>query len=740
MFGERVRARRRELGLTQEELAELARIDVKTVRMIETGRRTPRPATARMIADALRLDDEEARGQFLTGPAPGRPVPAQLPPDVYGFVGRTAQLRALDTITTVAGGRPVAVAISALSGAAGIGKTTLAVHWAHQARARFPDGQLHADLRGFDPDGSLRDPGDVLSGFLGALGVEFKEIPAGLDDRAALYRSMLADRKMLVLLDNARDAAQVRPLLPGAKDCMVLVTSRDDLAGLVARHGAHPLGLHLLSTDEAFQLLARRLGADRLAAAPAAVEEIITRCARLPLALTIAAALAATRPEVALEDLAAELRDTRLDTLAVGDPAGDVRAVFSWSYRTLTPGAARLFRLLGLHPGPEMTVESAASLIAEPVVRTRLLLAELATASLLSEPLPGRFTFHDLLRAYAADRAYREEEVTAREAATRRMMDHFLHTALAADRVFARHRNPIAAPAPAPGALVEEPPGRDEAMTWFLAEHEVLLAAIDQAARTGNDAHVWHLAWSMATYLHRRALFQDWVTTQQTAMAAAVRLGDRDRQVRTHTELAGGYFNVGRVDEALDHLREAITLYGALGDAMGQAGANLNLAIVLGVVDRHREALACNEQALIFYRQAGSGEHEAHALNAIGWCHVQLGDYPLALRFSEESVALHLELGDDDHSGLGAAWDTVGYAHHHLGNYDDALRCYAEALAAYRRAADPYNESEILTHIGDTHDAAGDRPKARDAWRRSLTILENLDHPDAATLRAKLAS
>ncbi|MFI7598025.1 ATP-binding protein [Actinoplanes sp. NPDC049681] len=740
VFGERVRSRRRELGLTQEELAAAARIDVKTVRMIETGRRTPRPATVRLLADALQLVGD-ARTRFLAraavprpAPVPARPVPAQLPPDVYGFVGRVAQLSALEEITASAADRPPAVIISAVSGSAGVGKTALAVHWAHRSRERFPDGQLYVNLRGFDPAGAALDPSEALAGFLDALGVGSKHLPAGPDARAALYRSLLADRRMLVVLDNARDPDQVRPLLPAASGCLTLVTSRDDLAGLVAAHGARPLGLHLLSDDESFQLLARRLGGVRLAGAPAAVEEIIASCVGLPLALTVVAARAATRPELRLDELAAQLRDARrrLDVLAVGDAASDVRAVFSWSYRALSADAARLFRLLGLHPGPDVSVAAAAGLAGAPIVATRLLLDELAAASLLTERTPGRFAFHDLLRAYASDQV-RDDE---REPAVRRMLDHYLHTALVADSALARHRNPVPPPAPAPGTLIEQPAGVDEAMTWFGAEHEVLLAVVEHAERLGHDVHVWHLAWALATYFHRRAHFHHWVATQEAAMAAAVRLGDRERQVRTHNELAGGYFNVGRVEDSVSHLRRAAALFEALGDRTGQAAANINLGQVLLGLDRTREALAHDEKALELYRAAGLGSHEASALNAVGWCHALLGDYARSLEFCGEALTLHLRHGDN--SGLGEVWDSLGYAHHHLGDFPEAARCYGESLGAYRAAGDPYNEATVLTHLGDTHRAAGDTVRAADAWRRALTLLESLDHPDAAGVRTKL--
>jgi transcriptional regulator with XRE-family HTH domain len=379
MFGAHVRAHRQRLGMTQEELAAGTGVSVSSIRNLEAGRTgRPRAATVRLLADAFELagadrdrfcrsalDDTAQRPAGETpddadsGPARGRPVPAQLPADVAGFVGRTDHLSRLTKLLD-SGDRPATVVISAIAGTAGVGKTALAVHWAHQALDRFPDGQLYINLRGFDPAGTAATPAEVVRSFLDALDVPGQRVPAGLDAQTALYRSLLADRRMLVLLDNARDAEQVRPLLPGTPGCLVLVTSRNQLAGLIAGAGALPLPLDLLHPDEARDLLARRLGADRVAAEPAAVDGIIERCARLPLALAIVAARAAIQPGLPLAALADELRHLhdRLDTLATGDPGTDVRSVFSWSYQQLSRPAARLFRLLGVHPGPDLSASA----------------------------------------------------------------------------------------------------------------------------------------------------------------------------------------------------------------------------------------------------------------------------------------------------------------------------------------------------------------------------------------------
>jgi hypothetical protein len=352
------------------------------------------------------------------------------------------------------------VVISAVSGTAGVGKTALAVYWAHQVADRFPDGQLYVNLRGFDPSGSVMHPAEAVRRFLDALNVPPERIPVDLDAQAVLYRSQLAGKRMLVVLDNARDTAQVRPLLPGAPGCLVLVTSRNQLTSLIAGDGARPISLDLLTDEEARQLLARVLGVDRVAAEPAAVAEIITRCARLPLALALVAARAAVGPHGELQLLAEELRDTqqRWQLLTGDEPTTNVQAVFSWSYQALTPHAARLFRLLGLHPGPDIAAAAAASLAGLPPSTVRPMLAELVRASLLAEHSPGRYAFHDLLRAYATDLAQRTDSDRQRHAATARILNHYRTPPTPPTGCYTRPGTRSASPHPQPGSPPSSPP------------------------------------------------------------------------------------------------------------------------------------------------------------------------------------------------------------------------------------------------------------------------------------------
>ncbi len=396
---------------------------------------------------------------------PPRPLPAQLPHRVPEFTGRAAELSRLDALAAGDGGGGTAVVIPAITGTAGVGKTALAVHWAHQISGRFPDGQLYVNLRGFEPAGPAMTPAEAIRGFLDAFAVAPEQIPARLESQAALYRSLLAQRRVLVVLDNAADADQVRPLLPGSPGCLVIVTSRNELTGLIATEGAQPVVVDVLSLAEARQLLCRRLGEPRVRAEAAAADDIIALCARLPLALTLVAARAAAHPGFGLAALAAELREAggSLDVFDSGDQATNVRAVFSWSYQRLSVPGRGLFRLLGVHPGPDAATPAVASLAGMPAGQVRPALAELARAHLVTERVPGRFAFHDLLRAYATELAHAQDSEQDRLAARRRVLDHYLHTACRADQVLNPHRDrPFTLAAAAPGVTPETPAGQNK--------------------------------------------------------------------------------------------------------------------------------------------------------------------------------------------------------------------------------------------------------------------------------------
>jgi DNA-binding SARP family transcriptional activator/tetratricopeptide (TPR) repeat protein len=661
-------------------------------------------------------------------------TPAQLPPDTPGFAGRETALRHLDEVS---GEQSPATRIVILSGTAGVGKTALAVHWAHTVAVEFPDGQLYVNLRGFDPTGSPVPPAGALRGFLEALDVPGGRIPTTLEAQVGLYRSLLANRRVLVVLDNARDAEQVRLLLPGAPGRVVVVTSRDRLAGLVVA-GAHPLTVDLLDDTEARAMLRRRLGAARIAAEPAAVDEIIGLCARLPLALAVAAARAATHPGFGLAALAGQLRDARgfLDEFSGTDPATDARAVFSWSYLRLDPAAARMFRLFGLHSGPDIGTRAAASLAGVPAGKARPILSELAHAHLIAEHAPGRYTVHDLLRAYASELVHELESPADREEAAHRVLGHYGHTAYHADGFLDPRLEvpPELTPLPA-GAESERITDHRQAVAWFEAEHRVLLLAVHAGA--AFDTRVWDLARSMRRFLSMQAHWHDESDVLTVAAAAAHRLGDERKQAFAHLHLAGTLARFGRYPEAHDHLRTASTLSRAAGDVVGQAYAHRQFAWLLDREGAVADALAHAEQALDLFRAAEHRAGQATALNAVGWFHTLLGEHTVGIDYCQQALDLQTLLAD--HMGAAQSWHSIGYAHKQLGDDSRALTCYQAALDLVHRNGNRMTEARLLIEIANIRRELGDVESARSGWQRAHDILAHLAHPDADEVRTRLS-
>jgi len=664
-------------------------------------------------------------------------VPRQLPGAVPHFVGRAAELQRLTSLLGDGAGSGGTAMISVLSGTAGVGKSALAVHWARQVADQFPDGQLYLNLRGFGPGEAPTAPAEALREFLDSLGVAPDRIPAGLQARTALYRSMLAGRRMLVILDNARDEEQVRPLLA---DGQTVVTSRRQLAGLAANEGARLLRLDVLSEPESLHLLTARLGTARIAAEPAAAAELASLCARLPLALCVAAARAATEPTFPLARITAQLRDAsgRLDALDAGDAATSVRAVFSWSCRNLSEPAARMFRLFGLHPYPEISLPAAASLTGLPIDAAVTPLGELTSAHLLTEHVPGRFGFHDLLHAYAAEQARQADSEAARRTAVRRVLDHYLHSANAADRQLYPHRDPIALSPPLPGTAPERLADLDQALAWFRAEHQVLLAAIALAASSGFEAHAWQLPWTLTDFLNAQGHWHDWAATQQVALAAAQRLGDRNAQARVHRDLGHAHTVLGAHPDAQAHYERALELYRDATDRLGQARAHQDLAWGCEQQHRYRETMEYAWQAIEGFRDVGHQGGQAEVLNLIAWASCNLGEHLTALTYGRQAIDLLKEIGN--RRSEADTWDTLGYVHYRLGQWTEAVSCYRRGLELEERYGNRYHQAVVLYHIGDCLEPAGDRPAARQAWRQSLSILDDLGHPDATGVRLRLRS
>jgi DNA-binding SARP family transcriptional activator/tetratricopeptide (TPR) repeat protein len=696
----------------------------------------PGPALRQLHQRILAADPRLSAQPWAPGSSA---LPRQVPTGTGQFVGRTAELEALSGLLDLAASGETVV-ISAVGGTAGVGKTALAVHWAHQVSGRFPDGQLYVNLRGFDPSGSPVPPAEAIRDFLNAFQVPPTSIPAGLQAQAAMYRSLLAGRRMLVVLDNARDCEQVRPLLPGSAGCLVLVTSRSELPGLAAAEGAQPLTLDVLTDTEAHELLARRIGAARLAAEPGAAKELTELCAWLPLALAITAARAGARPGFALAALAAELRDARgrLDALATGEQATDVRAVFSWSYESLQAPAAQMFRLLGLHPGPDITAPAAASLAAIPLPQARRLLRELTRCHLLVEPAPGRYALHDLLRAYAAEQAHAKDGEPGCRAAIHRMLDHYLHTCHHAAHLMQPLRGTLALAPAQPGVRPEHLADHEEALAWFEAEHHVLLSAVSLAAETRFDTCAWQLPWSMATFLDWRGHWHDWAATQRTALAAVTRQGDQAAQATARRAFAAACIRLADYDEAHTHLTECLSIYAQLGDRAGESRIHRDLGNLSEYQGRYADALGHAELALSLSQAIADQAGQAAALTNAGSYHAMLGHYPQALVYCQQALELHRELGA--RYGEAHTWIGLGYIDHQLGNLTEAAASYEHALRLFRELGDRLYEATILDHLGDTHDAAGDPAAACHAWRQALAILEELQHTDADKLRAKLAT
>ncbi|WP_405776666.1 AfsR/SARP family transcriptional regulator [Streptomyces sp. NBC_01538] len=691
------------------------------------------PAAAAVKPDVLGVETPDTAD---TGTSWTRP--AQLPPDLGVFSGRHTELALAHAVLPADDTAAPPVVITTISGMAGVGKTTLAVHWAHKVAHRYPDGQLYTDLRGFDPGGGTASPAQVLRAFLDALGVPQHRIPVSVDAQAALYRSLLAGKRVLVVLDNARDTEHVRLLLPGAAGCLAVVTSRNYLSGLVAE-GARPLALGVLDADESHGFLARRLGEDRLAAEPQSVEDIVALCGGLPLALAIVSARTAVHPEWNLAAIATELRegDSHLTALSAGDPATDIQTVFSWSYRVLTDMAARLFRLLALHPGPDVSAAAAACLLGVDRARARPVLSELTTAHLVTERFPGRFVCHDLLRVYAGELLGEQDDAAEQTAARQRLLEHLLHSAHRADGLLAPHRERITLAPPVAGADPVAFTGREEAANWLETERAVILAAVrDDGAQTHCASQCWQLAITVELHLDRHGRWQEQLALQSAALDAAQKAADLSGRAHAHRALGFVHGRLENPAEAVRHLESALEVFAAAGDPAGRARTHRYLAFQANKGDRHDEALTHYAAAHALYRKAGHVVGQAQVSNEVGWTHILRGDHAQALLDCQEAIGLHQHL--DDQNGEAAAWDSLGYAHHHLGRHREAIGCYQRALLLYRRLHDTYLEADTLVHIGDSLEALGDMARADASWRQALEILENIAHPEAETLRKRL--
>jgi tetratricopeptide (TPR) repeat protein/transcriptional regulator with XRE-family HTH domain len=700
--GEMVRSRRLAVGLTQEQLAEMSGLSVRAISDIErgvTGR--PRSSSAALLDSVLGLAEPERRaGAADRGDQAEPVVPRQLPQATRGFTGRVHELGMLNNLldrtdeTT-----PGTVVVSAIGGTAGVGKTALAVRWAHQVADRFPDGQLYVNLRGYDPGPPL-PAADALAGFLRALGVPGRDIPAEPAERAALYRSVLARRQVLVILDNASAAEQVRPLLPGAHGCAVVVTSRDTLAGLAARDGATRLELDLLPLPDAVGLLRRLIGA-RVDDEPAAAEMLAARCARLPLALRVTAELAAGRPAAPLADLTDELASQqRLDRLdAGGDPHTAVRTVFSWSVRHLAAGAARAFRLLGLHPGTGFDTYAVAALLGADVEHAARVIGVLAGAHLIQQAGPGRWTMHDLLRDYAGELTAAVDEGCERHAALTRLLDFYLHTAATATEV--RHPGDRRSRVPRPATPVPAVSDPSAALAWLVAEEGNLVALAAYAADHDWPGHATRLATSIFRYLELAGHYPEIVMVATSACRAARQAGDRAAEAEALLNLTLADLRQGRYRLAGDRLRQASRLAQAAGYRVGEARALGNLGVVAFHQGRFRQAARSHERALTAYREIGDRFGEARALNNLGFVELHLGRYRQAAERIRQAESLCGDTGDL--AIIIYSRVNLGMIELRQGRIRRAGHRLRGALVLSRKTGNPAGEIYSLINLGIVH-------------------------------------
>ncbi|MEW9529049.1 tetratricopeptide repeat protein [Microbispora sp. NPDC049125] len=662
-------------------------------------------------------------------------IPRQLPMGTTLFTGRSADIARLDEMLTGRPG-PAAAVISAIGGMAGIGKTSLAVHWAHRVRDRFPDGELYVDLRGYHPTGTPLSPDDVLNMFLGALGLPRERIPTGLEQRAALYRTLLTDRTMLVLLDNARTVEQVRPLLPGRGGCVVLVTSRSRLTGLAAREGAHRIVLDLLTADESAELLRRSIGRARVDAEPDAAAALARHCAYHPLALRVAAerANAHDRP---LADTAAELADrrARLDVLAPDeDETTAVRAVFGWSYDTLSPDARRLFRLIGLHDGPDIDARAAAALAGTGQREAARLLGQLTGAHLVQQTAPGRYRLHDLLRLYARERATEEDGDGLRTAATRRLAGWYLHSACAA-RVALSPGLPPMRPEPVELAV---PPmsfaSHAEALTWCETELANLVAATQAAEAAGLNRIAWQLPTALYGFFDLRKHYGEWVSTHQFALRCARRVGDREAEGRILCNVGNAYLPMHRLDDALAAYQEALAIFREVGYRQGEAKVLGNLGSTYDPLGRWEEAAEAHQRSLQIFQEIGDRYGEALTVTNIGEMYFRQARFAEAAEQHRRAMAISRAIPDPH--GDARALSNLCAALAGLGDAEDALRYGSEALELFRSLGDRYEEAMLLTRLGDVHDDLADPASATTCRRQALALFQEIgDDRQEARLR-----
>jgi tetratricopeptide (TPR) repeat protein/transcriptional regulator with XRE-family HTH domain len=780
-LGEFLSSLRNLAGKTQEELAEDSGLSVRSISDLERDRTSrPRQHSLQLLAAALDLDPADAKALIAIacrGPAarqvmarelgtePGTQlselyrrilaartrqaapvaaaaaaaagghaddpvpvIPRELPGAVRHFVGRDDELAALTRLLGQAEeNKPGTMVISAIGGTAGVGKTALALHWAHQVARHFPDGQLYVNMHGYDPDQPVT-PGTALAGFLRALGVPGQDVPADLEERAARYRSALAGRRVLIVLDNVSEVAQVRPLLPGTPHCIAVVTSRNSLSGLVARDGACRLDLDLLPPPVAVGLLRTLIGT-RVDDDPVTAAKLAEQCARLPLALRMAAELAAARPEASLADLTAQLADQRrlLDLLDTdGDPGASVRAVFSWSYQQLDAAAARAFRLASLHPGPGFRRHAFAALTGTTPGQADRVLNLLARASLIQATGSHRYGMHDLLRAYARELAQAQDTDQDRHDALTRLFDHYLHTAGAAMNALFPAERDWRPRVPAPPGAIPAMTDPAAARAWLDTERACLIAATVHMAEHDWPGHAIRLAGTLFQYLDVGSHLPEAMIVHGSALTAARRLGDKAAEAKALTNIGLVHWWQDRYQEATDCFEQALALFGQADDPADRARTLNSLGLCMWWYDRFPEAIGCYEQALALFAQAGNQAGQARTLSNLAMIDYQQGRHRRASERFQEALTLHRAVAD--RVGEGRDLGNLGAIDLRQGRYQQARSRFEQVLALCEETGDQASQALVLSGLGDLDLRQGRYAEAVDYQRQSLEICQRIRH------------
>ena len=693
------------------------------------------------LVRAGQIDSDRAQGAFGTRPLP----PRQLPPAMRDFTGRVIDLAALDALLptdpedTAPSGHPGAVVISAIGGSAGIGKSTLAVYWAHRVREWFPGGTLYANLRGYGP-GEPATAGEILEQFLRAVGMAPGRIPGTLEEQTSAYRSLLDRQRMLIVLDNANSAEQVRPLLPASAGCFVVVTSRSSLTGLVVSHGAARINLDLLPLDEAVEMLARIVGHARARQEPDALTAIAHACARLPLALRIAGQRAASHPHLALADVHAELADEhgRLEALSRSDDeASTVRAVFTWSYNVLDGERALVFRRLGLHPGTEVGVHAAAALADIPPHRARRALEALAEVHLVEPVAVDRYRTHDLLRVYALERAESEETSERRRDATRELLEFYAHTVDSVDRrVILRRRPKDSTPRPPRHPLVFN--SDRHAFQWFLTERANIVAAAHHAAATRQHALAWQIAAAVTGLFDRDGNRSDWIRTLRIGLASARALGDQRREALMLQYLGYVLTQTREFDEAIDSQNRALRIYRTIANQAELAGILDDLGLTYHGAGQLDNAVDCYTQSLSLSQQLPDTWYEAIVLNHLGDLYADLNRFDEAIDHHQR--ALDAFRAAHDLSREGWTLRLLGDAYREHNNLEQSIAAYRQALVALDERGYTPELARCLAGLAESLHRTGQIAEAQHSWREALTRFEQIGDPQADDIRGHLSA